>query len=145
MTDYVQKAARLTAPAALKMMTYVFEHAEKNGWSVAVVILDAFGQTLMNGRMNGVSQTILSIAEDKAFTAALGKSTQQFYERMSSMPDLKLGLQNRDKLCAWPGGMPIYFENYLIGAIGVSGAAGDEDTECALNALHALGFSSSAE
>ena len=121
MTDYVRKAATLTAPAALKIMTYVFEHAEKNGWSVAVVILDAFGQTLMNGRMDDVSQTILSIAEDKAFTAALGKSTQQFYERMSSMPDLKLGLQNRDKLCAWPGGMPIYFENDLIGAIGVSG------------------------
>ena len=39
----------------------------------------------------------------------------------------------------------IYFENDLIGAIGVSGAAGDENTECALNALHALGFSSSAE
>jgi uncharacterized protein GlcG (DUF336 family) len=73
MTDYVQKAATLTAPAALKMMIYVFEHAEKNGWSVAVVILDVFGQTLMNGRMDGVSQTILSIAEDKAFTAALGK------------------------------------------------------------------------
>ena len=73
MTDYVRKVATLTAPAALKIMTYVFEHAEKNGWSVAIVILDAFGQTLMSGRMDGVSQTILSIAEDKAFTAALGK------------------------------------------------------------------------
>jgi glc operon protein GlcG len=142
MKNFVRKETTLTTEAALKMMSHVFEHAGDNGWKVAIVILDASAQTLMCGRMDGVSHTILSIAEDKAFTAALGKSTQQFYERMSSMPDLKLGLQNREKLCAWPGGIPIYFKDELVGAIGVSGAAGDEDSECALSALSALGFSS---
>lgn len=120
---------------ASALVSAAMDHAWGNGWRVAVVVLDPWGAVVASGRMDGVSPIILEIATDKAFTATLGKSTKAFYERMSSSPDLTLGLQTRTRLCAWEGGLPIRHEGVLIGAIGVSGAAGHEDVACAEAAL----------
>ena len=90
--------------------------------------------------MDGVSPVVLEIATDKAYAAALGKSSREFFERMSSTAELTLGLQTRPRLCAWEGGLPIDEGGKLIGAIGVSGAVGPEDSACASAALKGLGL-----
>ncbi|MEM8630392.1 MAG: heme-binding protein [Pseudomonadota bacterium] len=126
---------------AKRLIDRAMAHARQNAWHVAVVVLDPWGAVVASGRMDGVPPAILNIACDKAYTAALGKSTRAFYERMSSSPDLAMGLQNRDRLCAWEGGLPIRQGEVLIGAIGVSGAAGPEDVACAQAALEAQGLS----
>ena len=94
-------------------------HARANGWNVAAAVLDPSGAAVASGRMDSVSPIILAIVTDKAFTATLGKSTQAFFERMSSSTDLTLGLQTRLRLCAWESGLPIRVNGALIGAIGV--------------------------
>ena len=119
-------------------------HASKNGWNVAVVVVDPWGATVASARMDGVSPTILEIAGDKAFTAAMGRSTLAFYERMSSSPELAMGLQNRKRFCAWEGAVPIRSNGKLVGAIGVSGATGPEDVSCAEFALAEMGLASEA-
>ena len=121
-------------------MARAFDHAARNGWRVAAVVLDPWGAVVASGRMDGVAAPILEIATDKAFTATLGKTTRGFYERMSSAPDLTLGLQNRPRLCAWEGGVPIRKGDALIGALGVSGAEGHEDVACAEFALREVGL-----
>jgi glc operon protein GlcG len=91
------------------------------------------------GRMDGVPPSVVDFATDKAFTAAMsGKSTHAFFERMSSSADLSMGLANRPRLIAWEGGLPIMEAGVVIGGIGLSGAAGHEDAECATLALAAL-------
>lgn len=128
----------VTYDAGRRLVEAAMSHAKANAWQVAVVVLDPWGAVVASGRMDGVSPAILDIASDKAFTATMGKSTRAFYERMSSAPDLAMGLQNRRRLCAWEGGVPIRNAGRLIGAIGVSGAAGPEDVACAEAALAAL-------
>jgi uncharacterized protein GlcG (DUF336 family) len=89
--------------------------------------------------MDRVAATVVDFAVDKAFTAASsGKSTRAFYERMSSSKELSMGLANRPRLITWEGGLPIIENDTVIGGIGVSGAAGNEDADCALAALTAL-------
>ncbi len=88
---------------------------------------------------------ILEFATDKAYTATLGKSSMAFSERMGSSPSLTMGLANRPRLCAWEGGEPIHEAGHLIGAIGVSGAAGHEDRACAEAALARYDLSALAQ
>ena len=133
----------ISCDAAQELVTRAMEHARVHEWKIAVAILDPTGAMVAAARMEGVSPTILDIATDKAFTATLGKSTRAFYDRMSSSPDLAMGLQTRPRLCAWDGGLPIRQNASLIGAIGVSGAAGVEDGECAQEALKSLGLDGS--
>lgn len=134
----------ITHETAMRLVEGAMAHAVENAWCVAVVVLDPWGAVVASGRMDGVSPAILEIASDKAYTASMGKSTRAFYERMSSSPDLAMGLQNRQRFCAWEGGVPIRENGQLIGAIGVSGAAGPEDVACAMAALAAHGLSADA-
>ena len=136
-----QDISVVTYDTACRLLEEVMAHAESNAWRVAVVVLDPWGTVVASGRMDGVSPALLDIASDKAYTATMGKSTKAFYERMSSAPDLAMGLQNRGRFCAWEGGVPIRDGDNLVGALGVSGAAGHEDAACAVAALSALGLS----
>ena len=142
MTEATHDVPVVSYDAGRSLIEGAMAHAEANGWHVAVVVLDPWGAVVASGRMDGVSPAILEIASDKAYTASMGRSTKAFYERMSSSPDLAMGLQNRDRFCAWEGGLPIRDEGRLIGAIGVSGAAGPEDVACGEAALQGLGLTS---
>lgn len=53
--------------------------------------------------------------------------TRAFSERMSSSPELAMGLASRRRLLCWEGGLPITPNGTVIGGIGVSGATGPED------------------
>ena len=140
MTQIATHVPVITYEAACALISEVVNHAQANRWRVAVVVLDPWGSVVASGRMDGVSPVVMEIASDKAFTATLGKSTKAFYERMSSSTDLAMGLQTRPRLCTWEGGLPIRQDGVLVGAIGVSGAAGPEDVACAEAALAALGL-----
>jgi glc operon protein GlcG len=126
--------------AASRLVAAAIAHAGTKGWRVAAAVCDGSGHVVAVGRMDGAPSTVADFALDKAFTAAMsGKSTRAFFERMSSSPDLAMGLANRPRLIAWEGGLPIIETGIVIGGIGVSGAAGPEDAECAGLALAAIG------
>lgn len=130
----------VTLQTAQAAVTAALAHAADRGWTIAVVVLDPSGFTVASARMDGVGAAILDIAADKAYTATLGKSSAAYGARMLSSPDLTLGAGNRRRFCAWEGGVPLYSGGALIGAMGVSGAAGPEDVECAEVACGCLGL-----
>ncbi len=123
---------------AMQLVALAVAHARSNGWAVAVVVVDPSGQLVASGRMDEVPGPVMEFAADKAYTAVLGKSTRAFFDRMSSSPELEMGAVNRPRLCAWDGGLPVVESGALIGAIGVSGAAGPDDVACATAALSEL-------
>ncbi|MEM8729131.1 MAG: heme-binding protein [Pseudomonadota bacterium] len=131
----------ITYDTAAQLIADALTHARANDWRVSAVVVDPSGIVVASARMDGVSPIILEIATDKAFTATLGRTTRAYYEHMSSSQDLTLGLQTRQRLCAWEGGAPIRQGDALIGAFGVSGATGPEDAECAEVALEKAGLS----
>lgn len=132
----------LRSAPALQLVHHVLDHAASRGWSVAVVVADPGGEVLASARMDGVAPATLGFATDKAFTAAtMRRSTRDFFTRMNGTDELRVGLANRPRLITWQGGLPICHEKAVIGGIGVSGAQGHEDAECAEAALRSLGLS----
>jgi glc operon protein GlcG len=127
--------------AANRLVAAAISHAQSKGWRVCVSVCDSSGLGIAMGRMDDVPPSIIDFATDKAFTAAMnGKSTHAFFERMSSSTALAMGLANRPRLITWEGGLPIVEDGAVIGGLGVSGAAGNEDVECGTMALRELGL-----
>lgn len=140
MTDRSRTVRILRYDSAARMVATAIAHAETNGWTVAVAVLDPSGNVLASGRMDGAAPPILDFATDKAFTATLGKTSLAFGERMAQLKSLELGVATRNRLLTWEGGLPIREDGVLIGAIGVSGASGHEDAACARAAIEAEGL-----
>lgn len=135
----------VSSDSAMALVTAVIAEAGKNGWKVAVAVVDTHGDLLAAQRMDGVPAAINGFARDKAYTAAMtSKTTKAFGERMASSDGLRLGLSTRDRLITWGGGLPIFLDGACVGGIGVSGAQDFEDIACAEAALKAVGFGTEA-
>jgi glc operon protein GlcG len=135
----------ISCAAARALVDAAIAHAELGGWCVAVAVVDISGDIVASGRMDGAPPAVAEFASDKAYTASMvSKSTRAFFERMASSPELTMGLASRRRLICWEGGLPILANGALIGGIGVSGASGPEDAECATVALAGLGLAPKA-
>lgn len=145
MASHSRSQSTVAYATAAALVDRAMSHAREKGWSIAAVVVDPSGHLVAAGRMDGVAPPILDYANDKAFTATLGNSSRAFFERMSSSPDLQMGMVNRPRVCAWEGGVPIYEDRVLIGGLGVSGSAGPDDVACAEVALASLGLHSDDE
>ncbi|ANF56896.1 heme-binding protein [Halotalea alkalilenta] len=113
------------------------QEAEAQGWAVAIAVVDEGGHPLALARLDGSAPIGAYIAEEKARTAALGRRASRQYEEMInsgrsaflSAPVLKATLT---------GGVPIKIDDWVIGAVGVSGVLPDQDERVALAAIAAL-------
>ena len=131
----------ISSAAARSLVSAAIAHADKNAWHIAVAVVDAAGHVVASARMDGVPAVILEFATDKAYTAAMmRKTTLDFFERMAATPELAMGVASRPRLLCWQGGVAIQEAGAFIGGIGVSGATGPEDAQCATEALAQLGL-----
>ncbi len=76
------------------------------------------------------------MAQNKAYTALLGVSTQEFFNFIKGDPSLLAGVPTLARMAAWGGGFPIKVDGEIVGAIGLSGAPTvQNDVDCARAAL----------
>ncbi len=135
----IRTVSVITYASAQRAIEAALTHANESGWKVAAAVCDPSGALIAFARLDGTPAPVGDFAIDKAYTAAtLRSSTRAFGERMASRPLLSLGLTNRARVLAWEGGLPIEIDGSVVGGIGVSGAAGDEDETCAAAAIRAV-------
>lgn len=92
------------------------------GCVTCVAVVDAAGHLLSFDRMDGAPLLSAQLAQDKAYTvAANGLASHEWWEMIQDEPSLVYGIGKIDRLIIFGGGLPIVFNNELIGAIGVSG------------------------
>jgi uncharacterized protein GlcG (DUF336 family) len=71
------------------------------------------------------------MAQNKAYTALFGVSTQDFFNFIQGDPSLLAG-NHAARVAAWGGGFPIKVNGEVVGAIGLSGAPTvQNDVDCA--------------
>ena len=118
--------------------------AEEKGYQVAVTIVDAAGNFMWSGRMDGTKFVAPDIARAKAFTAAaFRQSTAVLEEKANPKPVFYTGVQvvHGGNIAIGQGALPVWIGDDVVGGIGVSGAAPQEDEEVAAAALEAEGYS----
>ncbi|MFJ7882388.1 heme-binding protein [Pseudomonas sp. NPDC096917] len=119
-------AARLAVDTAL-------QHAAISGWRVSIAVLDAGGHLMAFGRTAGAPLHTIELAQDKALTAvSFALPTAEVSNRLRDAPEhVRQCLMLRPRLVPMGGALPFQLGERLLGAIGVSGASEEQDSECA--------------
>jgi len=126
----------LTQTTAKKMADACEQFARSKGWKIIVAIVDAGGVLKQFSRMDDSFMISVEISQIKAHTSAgVPVSSRKFGEIAKANP----GLELVPNTATFAGGLPIITASGAhIGGIGVSGASGDQDEECAQVALDAV-------
>src|ERR1700686_5938691 len=132
----VVKKHSISSELAQKMVDAAVAKARELGVSENVAILDEGGNLKAFSRMDGAPIPTIEMAKNKAYTALLGVSTQDFFNFIKGAPSLLAGIPTLSRVAAWGGGFPIKVNGELVGAIGVSAAPTvPNDIDCARAAL----------
>src|SRR5437899_10468746 len=126
----------MTCELAQRMVDKAVAKARELGVSENVAILDDGGNLKAFSRMDGAPVPTIEMAQNKAYTALLGVSTQDFFNFIKGDPSLLAGIPTLARMAAWGDGFPIKVNGEVVGAIGLSGAPTvQNDVYCARAAL----------
>ncbi|HET7745588.1 MAG TPA: heme-binding protein [Gaiellaceae bacterium] len=126
---------------AIALLAQVAGEAEAQGLALSVCVVDGGGHVVASQRMDGAALGAMRLAAGKAYTATLwGVRTGSFTE--STQPgggDWGWNTTDR-RIVVYAGGVPLYADGALVGALGASGGTAEQDEACVTAAATALGF-----
>lgn len=111
---------------------------------MAVAVVDPGGHLLALVRMDGAPWVATTVAQGKAWTAAAyGAPSAAQRAKMESLPNFSTALSTMTGGSFTPqtGGVPVYRDGELLGAVGASGGTGEQDEAVCTAALAAVGAS----
>jgi len=120
----------VTTATAKKIAAGVIAECQKNGWNVAVAVVDPHGALVYYERMEDTQYASNDIAIGKARAAATyRRPTRAFADVINKGGPATATLPG---VFASPGGVPLMVDGKVIGAVGVSGVTGDQDEQCSM-------------
>jgi uncharacterized protein GlcG (DUF336 family) len=126
----------ISSELAQRMVDEAVTKARELGVTENVAVLDDGGNLMAFRRMDGSPILCIEMAQNKAYTALFGVSTQEFFNFIQGDPSLLAGIPTLARVAAWGGGFPIKVNGEVVGAIGLSGAPTvQNDIDCARAAL----------
>src|SRR5258705_6714851 len=120
MADVVKKHT-ISSELAQKMVDQAVAKARKIGVAENVAILDDGGNLKAFSRMDGAPILSIEIAQNKAYTALFGVSTQDFFNFIQGDPSLLAGIPTLARVAAYGGGFPSRWTAKLSGRSGSAG------------------------
>ncbi len=126
----------LSLDVAEKMAVACDHYAASKGWKMNIAVLDEGGGLLYFRRNPAAFRGSVDISINKAWTATQFGFPSRFFG--SAIIKMAPGIELTPRLIVFPGGLPIKAGDTLLGGIGVSGASGDQDEECAQAGLDAV-------
>jgi uncharacterized protein GlcG (DUF336 family) len=135
----------LSYKAASEIVAQVLSEARRHHLApLSVAVLDAGGQLVAYAREDGASLLREEIARGKAFGAlGMGVHSRAILENSVQRPAFwqSVFAASGGRVVASPGGVLIVGKKgKIVGAVGVSGDAADEDESAAIHAISAVGL-----
>jgi glc operon protein GlcG len=126
---------------AKKIIDRITDKAAQMQKSVVVAVADPHGELIAFARMDGAPISSIRIASNKAWTAARErKPTKDIGEKVRH-PEKghDIAYYGDPRFVGWGGGLPIWKDGSVAGAVAVSGLSSREDIELATLALELIG------
>jgi uncharacterized protein GlcG (DUF336 family) len=133
----------LTLDEALALCASARAAASERGVAMSFAVVDAAGHLQAAARMDAAGWVSVDIAHGKAWTAAaFGTASAAQKDKLASMPHFAAAIttMTHGRFTPQTGAVPIYRDGTLLGALGASGATGEQDEEVCSAALTASGF-----
>ena len=101
----VVKKYSIASELAHKMVDEAVAKARELGFTENVAILDDGGNLKAFSRMDGAPILSIEMAQNKAYTALFGVSTQDFFNFIQGDPSLLAGIPTLARVAAWGWGV----------------------------------------
>ena len=125
---------------AKRIVDLIVQKALEQQKAAVVAISDAHGELIAFARMDGAPLSSIRVAANKAWTAARErKPTKEIGDKIRH-PErgFDIAFYGDRKFVGWGGGIPIWRDGQVIGAIGVSGLSSVEDIALATLGLELI-------
>ncbi len=130
--------APISLEQAKKVIAGAEAEAKKNKWTMVIVVLDSGGNLVMLERMDGTQLGSIEAAKDKAYSAVLYRRPTKVFQDLVGQGGANLRLLRLSGASPLEGGIPILVDGKIVGAVGVSGAASEQDAQVAKAGADAL-------
>jgi uncharacterized protein GlcG (DUF336 family) len=110
-------------------------HAREQGWAVTILVADQNGNAVMMRRLDNASPRTFDIAEMKAFTVITSGMTSAEYGMKVQAGEI----EQAEGTVTFGGGVPVYVDGTLVGAVTASGVQPGQDEEVSTAGAEAIG------
>lgn len=121
----------LSHAQAMGLIDLVRQELEAREAGAAVAVVDAHGELLAFLRTDGCRLSSITIAVNKAFTAAREQIATAELGRRSREEGFPMSNFGDPRFVSWGGGVPVIRGGTTVGAVGVSGLPEQLDIELA--------------
>ncbi|NVK43090.1 MAG: heme-binding protein [Oceanospirillaceae bacterium] len=124
---------RLDLADAALMIEGAAAHAREIGVPMCIAVTDESGNLIAFERMDGGKVTSITVAQDKAFTAAAARKATHEYNQACTPGNLVFGIHTAlgGRLSVVGGGLPVEVDGAVVGGIGISSGTPQQDMACA--------------
>jgi glc operon protein GlcG len=119
---------------AMRILSSIQAKLDAENKGAAIAVVDAQGELLAFLRTDGCKLPSITIAINKAYTAAREKNESFFVGEASRTEGFPMTNFGELRYTTWGGGVPILHAGEVVGAVGVSGLPEAEDMELARQA-----------
>ena len=133
----MRTAQNIDYSEAKRIIDRIVEKATEMQKAAVIAVADSHGELIAFARMDGAPISSIRIAANKAWTAARErKPTKEIGERVRH-PEKghDIAYYGDPRFVGWGGGIPVWNNGEVVGAVAVSGLSSTEDA-----ALAALGL-----
>jgi glc operon protein GlcG len=126
---------------AKRIVDAILEKALQLQKAAVIAVADAQGELIAFVRMDGAPLSSIRVATNKAWTAARErKSTKEIGDKIRHPEKgFDIAFYGDSRFVGWGGGLPIWRNGEVVGAIGVSGLSSAEDIALATVGLERIG------
>jgi glc operon protein GlcG len=128
-------ASLMTYDLAMQAMEAAEAHARQQGWNVSILVTDQNANPVMLRRLDGASPRTITIANSKALVVTTtGLTSGEYGTRLAAgeIEEIEGGV-------TFQGGVPVYVNGQLIGAVTASGVRGFQDEEVSIAGAETIG------
>ena len=122
-----QYGSNVTLETARKIMAAASAEAKKDSWPMAIAIVDNVGQLVAYERMDNTQTASVHVAVEKAVSSATYRRSTKVFQDLVAGGGMGIRILGLPGAVPIEGGLVLMQDGKLIGAIGVSGMASDQD------------------
>jgi glc operon protein GlcG len=125
---------------ARRAIDTIVAEVRSRGKAAVVAVADSHGELIALARMDGAPFSSLTVASNKAFTAArAGKPSFDVGAKVRHPEQgFDIAYYGDSRYCGWGGGVPVKKDGKVVGSVAVSGLPQEEDMEVVLLGVAAI-------
>jgi glc operon protein GlcG len=136
----MKTAITLDYQDAKRILDAIVQKALQQQKAAVVAVCDDHGELLAFARMDGAPLSSIRVAANKAWTAARERKPTKDIGDKIRHPEkgFDIAFYGDKRFVGWGGGIPLWRDGQVVGAIGVSGLSSAEDIDLATVGLELI-------